>query len=214
MGGSQRETVTDVARGLVAGGRHVAERREVASALAAIGAHRFFYGISTISILLLYRNYFTDEGIFQAELAGLGQVFAAAAVGTLAAAAITPAAVRRFGKHAWVTGLFALAAVTEIAFGLPYRIETILPAALLLGIVAQGSKISVDTLVQEQVEDDYRGRVFSFYDTLFNVMFVAAAVVAAFVLPVSGRSYAMLAVVAGGYALTALGYAVAVRHRG
>ena len=48
-----------------------------ASALAAIGAHRFFYGISTISILLLYRNYFTDEGFFQAGLAGLGQVFAA-----------------------------------------------------------------------------------------------------------------------------------------
>ena len=59
---SRRETVPDVARGLVAGARHVAERREVASALAAIGAHRFFYGISTISILLLYRNYFTDEG--------------------------------------------------------------------------------------------------------------------------------------------------------
>ena len=214
VGRSRRETVTDVARGLVAGGRHVAERREVASALAAIGAHRFFYGISTISILLLYRNYFTDEGIFQAELAGLGQVFAATAVGTLTAAAITPAAVRRFGKHAWVTGLFALAAVTEIAFGLPYQIQTILPAALLLGIVAQGSKICVDTLVQEQVEDDYRGRVFSFYDTLFNVTFVAAAVVAAFVLPVSGRSYAMLAVVAGGYALTAVWYGLAVRRRG
>ena len=52
----------DVARGLVAGARHVAERREVASALAAIGAHRFFYGISTIATLLLYRNYFTDDG--------------------------------------------------------------------------------------------------------------------------------------------------------
>ena len=211
---SRRETVLDVARGLVAGARHVFERREVASALAAIGAHRFFYGISTISILLLYRNYFTDAGIFQAGLAGLGQVFAATAAGALVAAAITPAAVRRVGKNAWITGLFALAALTEIVFGLPYQIQTILPAALLLGIVAQGSKICVDTLVQEQVEDDYRGRVFSFYDTLFNVTFVAAAVVAAFLLPVSGRSYAMLAVVAGGYALTAVGYGFAVRRRG
>jgi MFS family permease len=112
-----------------------------------------------------------------------------------------------------VTGLFALAALTEIVFGLPYEIQTILPAALLLGMVAQGSKICVDTLVQEQVEDDFRGRVFSFYDTLFNVTFVAAAVVAAFLLPVSGKSYVMLAVVSGGYALTAVGYGVAVRHR-
>ena len=211
---SRRETVPDVARGLVAGARHVAERREVASALAAIGAHRFFYGISTISILLLYRNYFTDDGIFQARLAGLGQVFAATAAGTLIAAAITPAVVRRIGKQAWVAGLFALAALTEIVFGLPYEIQTILPAALLLGIVAQGSKICVDTLVQEQVEDDFRGRVFSFYDTLFNVTFVAAAVFAAFLLPASGKSYALLAIVSAGYALTALTYALAVRrHR-
>jgi MFS family permease len=209
---SRRERVSDVARGLVAGARHVAERREVASALAAIGAHRFFYGISTISTLLLYRNYFTDHGIFQSQLAGLGQVFAATAVGTLTAAAITPAAVRRFGKHAWVTGLFAAAAGTELALGFPYTMQTLVPAALLLGVVAQGSKISVDTLVQEQVEDDFRGRVFSLYDTLFNITFVAAAVVAAFVLPVSGKSYPMLAVVAGGYALTAVGYWFAVRH--
>jgi MFS family permease len=209
---SRRERLADVARGLVAGARHVAERRDVASALIAIGAHRFFYGISTISTLLLYRNYFTDHGVFQAQLAGLGQVFAATAVGTLTAAAITPAAVRRFGKHDWITGLFAAAAVTELALGVPYTMQTILPAAFLLGIVAQGSKICVDTLVQEQVEDDFRGRVFSFYDTLFNVTFVAAAVVAAFVLPVSGKSYFMLGVVAAGYAATAVAYGLAVRR--
>lgn len=209
---SHRETIGDVARGLVGGARHVAERREVATALAAIGAHRFFYGISTISTLLLYRNYFADDGIFRSGLAGLGQVFAATAVGTLVAAAITPAAVRRFGKQAWVGGLFGAAAVTEIALGVPYTLQTLLPAAFLLGIVAQASKISVDTLVQEQVEDDFRGRVFSFYDTLFNVTFVAAAVVGAFVLPVSGKSYAVLGVIAAGYAVTAVAYRLSVRR--
>ncbi len=209
---SRRETLGDVVRGLIAGARHVAARREVAWALTAIGAHRFFYGISTISTLLLYRNYFTDDGVFRAELTGLGQVFAATAVGTLVAAAITPAAVRRFGKHAWVSGLFGAAAVTEVVLGVPYTLQTLLPAAFLLGIVAQASKISVDTLVQEQVEDDFRGRVFSLYDTLFNVAFVAAAVVGAFLLPVSGKSYAMLGVVAAGYAVTAVAYRLSVRR--
>jgi len=71
----------------------------------------------------------------------------------------------------------------------------------------------VDTLVQEQVEDDFRGRVFSFYDTLFNVTFVAAAVFAAFLLPTVGKSYVMLAVVAAGYALTAVAYGVFGRRR-
>jgi hypothetical protein len=90
--------------------------------------------------------------------------------------------------------------------------QTLLPAALVLAVVAQGSKISVDTIVQETVEDEFRGRVFSFYDTLFNVTFVAAAVLAAFVLPVSGRSYGVLALVAGGYAVTAAAYRMATRR--
>ncbi len=59
-----------------------------------------------------------------------------------------------------------------------------------MGFVAQAVKICVDTTLQETVEDDFRGRVFSVYDTLFNVTFVAALVVGAFVLPPSGISYA------------------------
>jgi hypothetical protein len=49
--------------------------------------------------------------------------------------------------------------------------------------------------------------VFSLYDVLFNVAFVAAAAVAALALPADGKSYAVLAVIAAGYALTAIFYA-------
>jgi MFS family permease len=207
-----RETFADIARGLVAGARHVAQLRPTAAALAAIGAHRFFYGISTISILLLYRNYFTDDGLFRAGLAGLAQIFAAAAVGVLAAAAVTPAAVRRIGKPAWISVVLGLAAVTELVLVTPFRMQTLVPAALLLGLVAQASKICVDTIVQETVSDDYRGRVFSFYDVLFNITFVAAAVAGAVILPMSGKSYAVLALIAAGYAVTAIGYAAVTRR--
>jgi MFS family permease len=209
---SNRETAADVLRGLVAGARHVAELRDTASALAAIGAHRFFYGISFISTLLLYRNYFTDDGFFRAGLAGLGQVFAASGVGVLLAAALTPPVAGRIGKPAWFTLSLALAAITEVALGAPYTMQTLLPAALVLGFVAQAAKICVDTIVQETVEDDYRGRVFSFYDTLFNLTFVAAAVVGALVLPPSGRSYPVLALIAAGYAVTALLYGTRCRR--
>jgi len=57
------------------------------------------------------------------------------------------------------------------------------------------------------VEDDYRGRVFSVYDTLFNVTYVVALLIGAFVLPASGISYSMLVAVGLGYALTAVLYA-------
>ena len=40
-------------------------------------------------------------------------------------------------------------------------------------------KICVDTIVQETIDDAYRGRVFAVYDMLFNVSFVSAALFAA-----------------------------------
>jgi MFS family permease len=208
---SGRETARDVLRGLIAGARHVMELRPAAYALAAISAHRFCFGISFITTLLLYRNYFTTDGFFRAGLAGLGQVVAATGVGVLAAAVVTPPVVRRIGKPAWITVTLLLAAVAEVALGVPFTMQTLLPAAVILAFVAQAAKISVDTIVQETVEDEYRGRVFSFYDTLFNVTFVAAALVAAFVLPDTGKSYAVVAFIAAGYALTALGYWVGVK---
>jgi MFS family permease len=81
-----------------------------------------------------------------------------------------------------------------------------LSGALLLGVCAQGSKICVDTIVQEFVDDDYRGRVFSFYDTVFNLAFVVAAAVAAMLLPSDGYSRGVFAIVALLYLLAAFGY--------
>src|SRR5207245_2001610 len=77
----------------------------------------------------------------------------------------------------------------------------------------QAAKICVDTLLQETVEDDYRGRVFSVYDTLVNVSFATAAGVAAVVLPDDGRSVGVLLAIAAGYAVTGVGYGLGVRRR-
>jgi hypothetical protein len=84
-------------------------------------------------------------------------------------------------------------------------------AGFALGFVTQAIKICVDTTLQETVADDYRGRVFSVYDTLYNVTFVGAVVLAAFVLPASGVSYPMLITVGAGYLLAAAGYARTTR---
>ena len=61
--------------------------------------------------------------------------------------------------------------------------------------------------MQTHVDDVFRGRVFSLYDVIFNVAFVAAAAVGAVVLPDNGKSYAVLGAVALGYLVTALWYA-------
>jgi MFS family permease len=208
-----REALRHVATGLVDGARHVWHHRVAGHALAAIAAHRFCYGLATIATILLYRNYFNDPADVEAGLAGLGVAFAASGVGFLVAAVITPEITPIIGKRRWMVVLFALAAAIQVVLGAPYLEPTLVVAAFLLGIVAQGVKICVDTIVQESIDDAYRGRVFSFYDVLFNVSFVSAAVVAALALPSTGKSYAILALIGGGYALTALLYGLAIRRR-
>jgi MFS family permease len=64
----------------------------------------------------------------------------------------------------------------------------------------------VDTIVQESVDDAFRGRVFSIYDMIFNVAFVAAAAVSGLVVPLSGKSYPVVFAIAIGYAVTCLWY--------
>jgi MFS family permease len=204
-----RTALAGVARGVAQGAAHVRERGQAARALAAIAAHRFFYGLSFVATLLLY----TEQGALHRGFAGLGQVIVVSVAGGLLAALVTPRVTRRLGTQRWIAVVFAAAAVVEVAFGTPYTHPLLLVAAFFLGFAAQASKICVDTLVQEATDDDFRGRVFSFYDTLFNLSFVAAALASAVLLPPNGKSYVVIAVVAAGYACTAAAYALATRRR-
>jgi hypothetical protein len=207
-----REAVRRVARGLVDGGRHVWSHRPAAYALTAIGAHRFFYGVSTITAILLFRSYFHDPDDVDAGLAGLAGAFAASGIGFFLAAVITPEVTARWRKETWIWFCFVLAAVTEAMFVVVLAEWALYVGAFVLGVAAQGSKICVDTIVQTSVDDAYRGRVFSFYDVIFNIAFVAAAAFAAAVLPADGNSRVVFAVVAVGYAVTAAAYARATRR--
>jgi MFS family permease len=206
-----REAVRRVARGLVDGAHHVWTHRPAGRALAAIGAHRFFYGISTISGILLFRSYFNDPDDVDAGLAGLGTAFAASGIGFFLAALITPEITHRVRKETWITTCFVLAAAASAVYIVVLQEWMLLVGAFVVGVTAQGSKICVDTIVQESIDDAYRGRVFSFYDVLFNVSFVSAAAFGALALPADGNSPAVFAVVAVGYGLTALVYGRASR---
>jgi hypothetical protein len=210
-----RLTARQVVAGMGEGARHVWSRRPAAAALAAIGVHRLCYGALTLMTLLLYRDTFrTGWGpLFPGGLGGLGEVLAAGAVGTLLGAAATPAAVRRIGRVRWATLLLAGGGLAQLGLGAAFVPPTVVAAGFLLGFVAQAVKVCVDTTLQEEVDDDHRGRVFSVYDTLVNVTYVVALLVAAAVLPASGVSLGVLAAVAGLYLLAAASYGVARRRK-
>jgi MFS family permease len=201
-----RESVRHVVAGLVAGAQHVRCEHAVVRAFVVISVHRFAYGITAITTLLLYRNYFHQEGFFRAGLDGLAQVVAGIAVGGGLAALVTPWASRRLGFVRWSAILLVFAGLVEWFLGLPFQMQTILPAAALLGFVGQGIKICVDTLVAQRIADDFRGRVFSLYDTLMNLLFVSAAVLTALVLPENGKSSIAVIVIGAAYLIVGVGY--------
>jgi MFS family permease len=201
-----RETPAEVFRGLLAGARTVLRVPRAANALGAIAVQRLCYGVWTVCTVLLYRNYFADDGFFRSGLTGLGQVVAAVAIGGALAALVTPSAFRRFGAVSWPGAMLAVSAVLEIALVLPYSMQWLLLGALLLSLASQATKISVDTVLQHEISDAFRGRVFALYDMLFNLALVLAAVLTALVLPEDGHSPASVFVLAAGWALTAAGY--------
>jgi MFS family permease len=203
-------TAAEVARGLVEGVRHLAERRTAGYALLALSGHRVLFGVTTVAMLLLYRNHFGTG------LAGLGRAVVAGALGALVAAAVTPWVVRRLAPRYWVAGLLAAAGVAQGVLGAPYLPGPLVAAAFVVGLAGQGVKIVTDTAVQTACDDDFRGRVFSVYDTLFNAAMVAGLFAGALTLPPDGRSHVVLAAVATAYVALGVGYATAatrVDHR-
>ena len=201
------------ARGMADGLRHLAARPRASTVMTVQALHRCAYGMLALGTLLLYRNYFNHGADFTQSLAGLGKVLAAGGVGAVVASILTPQATRRFGGWRWVAGLMASLAVLVPALGLPYTEPPLVLAVAIVSIATQGTKIVVDTALQLECADDFRGRVFSLNDTAFNLCFVLGLFVGALVLPDDGRSPAMLLWIGLGYALVAAWYAlVASRH--
>jgi MFS family permease len=206
---AMREALLDVARGLVEGARHLRSRAPAARALATITAQRFLTGVMFVGTLLLY----TEHGYLHRGFTGLGEVLTATVVGGVVAASITPRVTRAIGTQRWISVVLLAAAVATIGLGPAYTHPALVTAGLLLGTCSQAAKICVDTLLQESVDDAFRGRVFSVYDTMVNVSFAAAAGVAAVVVPDDGRSIGVLVVLAAGYAVTGVVYGWVVRRR-
>ncbi|HKD99257.1 MAG TPA: hypothetical protein VKB69_16885, partial [Micromonosporaceae bacterium] len=205
------EEIVVIARGMVAGLRHLVDRRPIAYAYALQGANRTLYGVLTLSTLLLYSRYFYSS--YSAALTGLGQIVVVGSLGAVAAAFITPYASRRIGARGWIILLTALIAVILPPLGLPYVPALLVAATFLANLSSQGIKIVVDTAVQTQCAESFRGRIFSIGDMMFNVFFVIGLFIGAFTLPDNGRAPAAVVAVSVGYALVAASFAWLTRDK-
>jgi len=203
-----RAALASSGRGMIAGARHLAMQRGALYALLAQSAQRLLFGALALATLLLYRGPFAGSGGVSGSMPALAAVVAAAGAGVLLASVLTPPVARRIGGWRWLTLLLAVEGVAIGAFGPPFQPHLLVIAVLVVNIAGQGVKLVVETDLQHECEDEYRGRVFSLNDTAFNISFVTGMLVAALVLPPDGRSVAMLVVVAVGFVAVSLWYAV------
>jgi hypothetical protein len=201
-----------VAGGLAAGARYVMGRRGAAAALGATGGFSFLFGPLFLMSILLYRDYFYRSSVGTAE-GHLGGLVIASGIGYACAAVLTPPVTRRLSKPTWITLLLLASAVVTAALGETFNQLAYLGIGFGLYLTRQGVAICATTILQEEVDDTYRGRVFAFYDMMFNVAFVAGAVLGAAFMPADGHSPAIVGVVAAGYAILAAAYWLA-RPRG
>ncbi|MHB8188001.1 MAG: MFS transporter [Dermatophilaceae bacterium] len=203
---AMRYALHSLGRGLVDGARHLRRRGTPARALAVMAMHRFVYGVVFIASILISRNLLEDPANASAGLRTFGTVLAASAVGFALAVVLTPVLSPRTGPHAWIVYCLVLAAASQFLLTATIARWAVLAGAAALALAAQGAKIAVDTIVQRDTDDAFRGRAFALYDVLYNAAFVAAAALAALVLPDAGYSRAVFAALALVYLATAAIY--------
>lgn len=207
-----RQEIAEARRETIDGFRHIARRRVASSLLTAQSAHRILYGILALVVTLQYRSAFTDGGDLASTLSGLGGACVAAAFGSLLAAAITPVLARRIGGGRSIIIFFVLTGIVVAAFG-SLSSSALLPIAVgWVALASQVTKIVVDTALQHECEDDFRGRAFSINDTLFNLCFVLGTYLGALTMPSTGHNPVVTSIVALAYIMMAIWLAVFMRR--
>jgi MFS family permease len=204
--GEMRRALATLARGLVDGARYLVRRGTPARALGVMTVHRFLYGAVFIASILISRNLLSDPADARAGLVTFGTVGAVTGIGFALAIVVTPLVSPVLGPHGWITVCLLLAGATQALLAVTVAYPAVLAGSLLLGLAAQGAKIAVDTIVQRDTADEFRGRAFALYDVLYNAAFVGAAALAAVALPDTGWSRGVFALLAAVYVTAALVY--------
>jgi hypothetical protein len=160
-----------VAANIAAGVREVIRKPKAAASITTYFWLRLLWSFSIVGIGFIARELLLDEdAAILIVTAGAGA--AGAGLGFLAAQKL----LRRVGTTAHL--MLASSVVAGVAVTLLGSIELSAAIAVLTFFLGFGfflAKISLDTMVQEALGDDFRGRAFSLYDIAYNLAWVLAA---------------------------------------
>ena len=196
---------------LRAGYNHLRERVTPFHALGVMAAARLLYGMMFVSAILISRHILSTPGSAESAIKHFTLVLGFAAIGFGLAAILTPAFAHRVNRHQWIVACLLLGAVGQTLLAISSSSWALLSAAIIVSFSVQGGKIAVDTIVQRDTDDAFRGRAFALYDVAYNTAFISAAVIGAVVLPTNGYSHVVMGALVVAYLVAAFAYARAPR---
>jgi len=179
------EHIRNVAYGLIQGWRKLRAERAVQLSMFSVVLQRFVFGAITVNALIFSRTLWQSPTQTNAAIADFGLCAGAAALGALFAATISAFLLSASQDHQVKTAHTSIALNRVIVGGACGATTVVLAAALsrslvwtvaaaaALGFIGQLLKIHADTTIQQSIDDEHRGRVFSIFDMAINVAVVA-----------------------------------------
>jgi MFS family permease len=165
------------------------DHADAARGIVATAIHRGGLTALTLAALLLERNTFNDPADSEAGLAGLSVTLSIAATGFVVGALAAPYGVRKFGRHRWMRLSIFAASFGSLLLVIDRTPILLAATAFVAAMCGQSVKVTNDALVQSKIDDYFRGRVFAVYDVVVNSAIVTGALIAAWILPISGDSW-------------------------
>ncbi|WP_392399499.1 MFS transporter [Actinotignum urinale] len=210
-GGTLFTALRTAVKELADGVRYLIRRGTPAAALGTMSLHRFIYQLHVMMVILAGRNLYADPANADAGIAFFGGLFGAMVAGHGISIILTPLAHEKMRPHTWIVCCLIGGAVGQIIIASTPAYSWVVAGMFIFGIGIQGAKIAVDTIVQSDTADTYRGRAFSLYDVLFNISECIAAVVAIFIFPPVGWSRGIEIGMIVFVVLTAVWYATTIK---
>ena len=165
------EEIARVIGNIVAGFREVARTAQAGAAITTYFWLRFLWSFTLVGVGFIARDLVADDDLTVLVITG-GTGAIGAALGFLLAARLT----ERFRTTAYlVLAASLVAGGATTVLGSFETLATLAMLAFFLGLGFFLAKISLDTMVQEALGDDFRGRAFSLYDIAYNVAWVVSA---------------------------------------
>lgn len=203
-GGRPAETLARglrrVAAELADGVTFTARRADVRRPLLAVAGNRMLLGAGFILLVLV------ADDRYDLEAPGYGLALAVTGVGAFAGTWLAPLLGARYRRRVLLPLTFLVGSAASVAGAFSTTLGVLVAGVGAAAFAFQVLKVLVDALVQEESPDEVRGRVFSVYDLLYNVAFVAAGL-ALVPLWTPGREQTLLWCLALAFVVTGLAVA-------